>query len=129
ALETARELRGTVAGAVDAAAAGVVHPDECLLNVGVHWGSALYMGQIVSGGRLEVTALGDEVNEAARVQQAARGGCILASKSLLEQLSDRDAAALGLDTHAIGYRTVAELPDAPEKAVRDAGGVPVASLT
>ncbi len=60
-----------------------------MMNVGAHWGPALYMGQIVTGGRLEVTALGDEVNEAARVQQSARDGEILATKSLVEQLALR----------------------------------------
>src|SRR2546423_1940034 len=30
-------------------------------NVGMHWGPSLYLGQLVPGGRLDVTALGDEV--------------------------------------------------------------------
>jgi class 3 adenylate cyclase len=98
------------------------------LNVGVHWGATLYMGQITTGGRLEVTALGDEVNECARIQEAAREGALLASKPLLERLEPADAAALDLDPGAIEYRTVAELPGASEKARRDAGLVAVADL-
>jgi class 3 adenylate cyclase len=98
------------------------------MNVGVHWGPALYMGQVVTGGRLEVTALGDEVNEAARVQQSAVDGEILASKSLVEQLSATDAETVGIDPDTLPYRTIADLSAAPEKAVRDAGGLPVARI-
>jgi len=103
--------------------------DEVRMNVGVHWGGALYLGQVVTGGRLEVTALGDEVNEAARIQQSARDGALLASKSLLERLEPGDAAALGLDPDRIRYRTLGELEGATDKARRDAGSVPVTELT
>ena len=82
------------------------------MNVGVHWGGTLYMGQVVTGGRLEVTALGDEVNECARIQQAARNGAAYASKALIERLSAADS----------------ELPGADPKAIRDAGGIAVARL-
>lgn len=107
---------------------GLVAREDLKMNVGIHWGPALYMGQIVTGGRLEVTALGDEVNEAARVQQSAQDGEILASKSLLEQLSDRDAHEVGIVRDALPYQTIADLETASDKAVRDAGGLPVASL-
>lgn len=98
------------------------------MNVGVHWRGALYLGQVVTGGRLEVTALGDEVNEAVRIQRSGRDGALLASKSLLERLEPDDAAALELDPDRIRYRTLAELEGAP-KARRDAGSVAVAALT
>jgi class 3 adenylate cyclase len=101
---------------------------DCVLNIGVHWGATLYMGQVATEGRLEVTALGDEVNEAARIQESARGGDLLASKSLIEQLDDDDASALSLQPEELVYTTLSELPDVPEKAVRDAGGVAVTSL-
>nr|MDQ3877350.1 adenylate/guanylate cyclase domain-containing protein [Actinomycetota bacterium] len=65
--------------------------DDFNLNIGLHWGGALYMGQLVPGGRLDVSALGDEVNECARVQETAFRGEILATKSLIEQLNDDDA--------------------------------------
>jgi class 3 adenylate cyclase len=101
---------------------------ECRVNVGVHWGSNLYMGQLVTGGRLEVTALGDEVNECARILQSAGGGQALASKVLIEQLDDADASQLDLDPDTVRYHTVEELPGATEKSVRDARGIPVALI-
>jgi class 3 adenylate cyclase len=99
------------------------------LNVGVHWGGALYMGQVVTGGRLEVTALGDEVNECARIQETARNGTVLASKALVERLSPDHARRIGIDPDTVAYRTVAELPDATEKALRDAGSIPVTEVS
>jgi class 3 adenylate cyclase len=130
AIEAARDM--SVAARDAAKRAGrdgdLIDPDRCVLNVGVHWGGTLYIGQLVTGGRLEVTALGDEVNEAARIQESARDGKLLASKSSLEHLSESDAKALGLDPDNVIYRTVAELPGASAKAKRDAGGIPVTSL-
>jgi class 3 adenylate cyclase len=101
---------------------------DSALNVGVHWGGALFMGQVVTGGRLEVTALGDEVNEAARIQQSARDGAVLASKSIVERLEDGDARDLGIDPDRVTYRTIAELSGVTEKAMRDAGTIPVTTL-
>ena len=97
-------------------------------NTGVHWGSTLYIGQIATGGRLEVAALGDEFNEALRIQQSARGGVTLASKALLERLDPEDAEAVGLAPQRMTYTTVAELPHASEKALRDAGTIAVTQL-
>jgi class 3 adenylate cyclase len=127
ALETARQLREVVDDAV-LDTDGLIGPGECLFNVGVHWGGALYMGQVVTGGRIEVTALGDEVNEGARVQQAAKEGHVLATKDLVERLTDEDARSIDVDTDRLVYTMVAELPDAPEKSRRDAGGLPVVDL-
>ena len=107
---------------------GAVDPEDVKVNVGVHWGGQLYLGQLVTGGRLEVTALGDQVNECARIQESARDGQVLASKSLIEQLGDADARALGIDPDAVVYRTIDELAHATDKARRDAGAVPVTSL-
>ena len=97
------------------------------LNVGVHWGATLYMGQL-TGGRLEVTALGGEVNECARVQESARGGSVLATKDLLERLDDADSGRLGLDPGAVSYTALNEIEGVPEKAIRDAGGLAVTVL-
>jgi class 3 adenylate cyclase len=107
---------------------GLIDPDECLINVGLHWGGGLYMGQLVTGGRLEVTAIGDEVNECARIQQSARDGAILASKTIVERLTAEDAASLGIDADEMLYQVLGELPGVSEKAARDAGTIPVASL-
>src|SRR5207244_10907826 len=127
ALEAARRIREVVDGAV-LATEGLIKPGDCLFNVGVHWGGALYMGQVVTGGRIEVTALGDEVREGARVQQAAKEGHVLATKHLVERLTEDDALALGVDSDRLVYTMVADLPEAPDKSRRDAGGLPVVDL-
>jgi class 3 adenylate cyclase len=105
-----------------------VEPDHCRLNIGVHWGASLFIGQLATSGRLEVTALGDEVNECARMEQSAHEGQVLASKAIIERLSTTDAQALGLAPETLAYRTIAELPGAPEKATRDAGAIAVIDL-
>ena len=86
------------------------------------------MGQVVTGGRLEVTALGDEVNEGARIQQSARGGAVLASKALIERLTAEDGARIGVDPEEVVYTTIAEMPGADAKSIRDAGTLPVTEL-
>jgi class 3 adenylate cyclase len=101
---------------------------EVLVNVGAHWGAGLYIGQLVPGGRLEVTALGDEVNEAARLQETARDGALLASKALLELLGPTEAAEVGVSAEALLYLPLEQVPGVGPKAVRDAGHVPVATL-
>jgi hypothetical protein len=103
----------------------VVLKDGVRVTVGVHWGATLMVGQVSTRGRLEVTALGDEMNEAARIETAAHGGVVLASKDTIERLDEADAESLALNPDALAYRTVAELTDA-EKAVRDAGSIAVA---
>ena len=57
AIEAARAIRDGAAGLMD----GV------RVNAAVHWGARLMVGQVSTSGRLEVTALGDEMNEAARL--------------------------------------------------------------
>ena len=98
------------------------------LNVGVHWGATLMIGQVATGGRLEVTALGDQMNEGARIEAAARGGAILASKDLVERLDSGDAKVTGLDPDAIAYTPLAELDAASDKVIRDAGAIPVTAI-
>ena len=97
----------------------------CEMKVGVHWGANLYMGQLVPGSRLDVTALGDEINEAARIQNSAEPNQTLASKQLIEQLTDDDAAKLGIDVEKTRFTPLAELGHASEKAMRDAGAIAV----
>ena len=91
----ARALRDTLA---DIAARSEIPASELSLRFGLHWGATLYIGRILTAGRSEVTALGDEVNEAARIEACATGGRTLASKSLIERLDRADAEALGIDT-------------------------------
>lgn len=127
ALEAARTIVAAArrAGEELGADGGPVNAADCSVNVGVHWGGALYMGQVVTGGRLEVTALGDAVNEAARIQESARDGSILASKALLERLDAGDSGDLELDADRLRYDMLAELDSATDKARRDAGSVAV----
>ncbi|HEX8205125.1 MAG TPA: adenylate/guanylate cyclase domain-containing protein [Solirubrobacteraceae bacterium] len=120
ALGALRAARGIAAAARDR---------EVEMNVAIHWGATLYIGQVATSGRLEVTALGDEVNECARIQEAAHGGALLATKALVERLDPEQARAEGIDPAALRYRLVSELPDAGEKAVRDAGGIAVVDVS
>ncbi len=87
------------------------------------------IGQVVTGGRLEVTALGDEVNQAARIQEVARGGSTLASKDVVERLPAAVASSLGIDPDDVAYTVLSEIEHADEKARRDAGGVAICEIT
>ncbi len=101
---------------------------SCQMRVGVHWGSSLYIGQLVPGGRLDITALGDAVNECARIQECAEPDQTLGSKEVIERLSPDDAAALGIDTQKIRFRPLNEVEEANDKAIAVAGAIPVAIL-
>ena len=79
-------------------------------------------------GRTEVTALGDEVNEGARIEACATGGRALASKALVERLEPGDAAALDIDAGHITYTALADLSTATEKARRDAPAIAVCEV-
>ncbi len=102
---------------------------EVSMRVGIHWGATLYIGQVATSGRLEVTALGDEVNECARIQDSAGSGELLATKQLVERLDAEDAHGEGLRPAELRYALVSELPGAGEKAVRDAGSIAVADVS
>ncbi len=130
AIEAAHQVRLTAARVADemATRTGLFQATDCAVNVGLHWGGTLFMGQVVTGGRLEVTALGDEVNEGARIQQSARDGALLASKALVERLAVADGKRIGVDPEEVVYTTVADLPGADAKAMRDAGTLPVTEL-
>ncbi len=101
---------------------------EVKVNVGVHWGATLMVGQVATSGRLEVTALGDQMNEGARIEAAATNGAILASKDLVERLDAADAQATGIEPDAIAYTTLSELDGASDKAIRDAGTIAVTPI-
>jgi class 3 adenylate cyclase len=102
--------------------------DEITVRAGLHWGATLYIGSIITSGRSEVTALGDEVNEAARIEACASGGRALASKALLERLNTDDAAALDLDPNKVSYTQLADLDTATDKARRDAPAIAVSDI-
>ena len=84
------------------------------------------MGLFKSVARAEVTALGDEVNEAARIEACATGGRTLASKDLIERLNRTDAADLELTR--VGYTPLGDLSSATEKARRDAPSISVCEI-
>jgi class 3 adenylate cyclase len=94
----------------------------------LHWGANLYVGQIATAGRAEITALGDPVNEAARIEACATGGRRLGSKDLVERLTARDASALGIEPERVRYTPLTDLPTATEKARRDAPAIAVFDL-
>ena len=123
AARTAREIHERSEGIF-----GELLDGSCLMRIGIHWGSSIYIGQLVPGGRLDVTALGDPVNECARIQESADPHETLASKALIEHLSADDAAALGLDPEKIRYRLLSDIPNVTDKAIAVAGAMPVATL-
>jgi class 3 adenylate cyclase len=124
-ISAARTLRTALAGV---AARSELEPEDVVLRFGLHWGSNLYVGNIPTAGRSEVTALGDEVNETARLEACVSGGRALASKDLIERLEPDDAAHLGLDPDRITYTPLADLAGATEKARRDAPTIPVCEV-
>lgn len=124
-ISAVRSLRARVP---EVAAKNGLPVDDVVLRFGLHWGSTLYVGNITSAGRTEVTALGDEVNEAARIEARATGGRTLASKSLLERLDAGNAAALDIDPNNVAYTALAEFPTATDKARRDAPAIAVCEV-
>jgi len=110
------------------AARAEIPPSELSLRFGLHWGATLYIGRILTAGRSEVTALGDEVNEAARIEACATGGRTLAAKSLIERLDGADADALGIDSSRVTYTQLADLDTSTDKARRDAASIAVCEI-
>jgi class 3 adenylate cyclase len=89
-----RSERGALSATLDSA-------DVALrVNVGTDWGATRMIGQVATQGRLEVTALGDGMNEAARIESVAKNGSVLASKVLMECLDATDAGQLHDDSLA-----------------------------
>ena len=124
-ITAARSLAGTLS---DLAARSDIPASELSLRFGLHWGATLYVGRILTRGRSEVTALGDEMNEAARIEACATGGRTLTSKALVERLNRDDAATLGLDPAHMKYTLLAELATATDKARRDAPAIAVCDI-
>lgn len=124
-ITAARALADAVVGV---AARQGLDPGDVVLRFGLHWGATPYIGNITTAGRSEVNAMGDEVNETARIEACARGGRMLASKSLVERLDGRDAEALGIDAEHVAYTLLADLDGADGKALRDAATIAVCDL-
>jgi class 3 adenylate cyclase len=124
-IATARTVRDAM---TDVATRSGLAPDELVMRFGLHWGSTIHIGNITTAARFEVTALGDEVNEAARIESCATGGRTLVSKALVERLDDRAAAELDVDRDRVTYTQLADLGTATEKARRDAPAIAVCEL-
>jgi class 3 adenylate cyclase len=124
-IEAARNLRQAMTAVAQRSA---LAPEDLVLRFGLHWGATLYVGLITTIGRTEIAALGDEVNEGARIEACATGGLALASKALMERLEPEDAASLGLDPDRVTYTPLADLPRATEKARRDAPAIAVCEV-
>jgi class 3 adenylate cyclase len=124
-IETARTLRTAV---VDVADRSGLQPSDVSLRFGLHWGATLYVGWIITVGRSEVTAIGDEVNEAARIEACATGGRTFASKLLVERLNTSDAQALAIDSQHATYTLLGDLDTATDKARRDAPAIAVCDV-
>jgi class 3 adenylate cyclase len=124
-IEAARRIRHDAAVAAERSQ---LAPGEVVLRFGLHWGPGAYIGRLLTSGRTEITALGDEVNEAARIEACASGGRSLASKNLIERLQPEDAEALELDPAGLTYTVLTDLPGSTDKARRDAPAIPVADI-
>jgi class 3 adenylate cyclase len=124
-ITAARDVRAAMAGVAERSD---VAADQLVMRFGLHWGSTVFIGNISTAARAEVTALGDEVNEAARIEACATGGRTLASKPLVERLAAEDAGALGIDADRVTYTQLADLDTATDKARRDAPAVAVCDL-
>jgi class 3 adenylate cyclase len=103
-------------------------PEALVVRFGLHWGSSLYVGNIASKGRFEVTGMGDDVNDAARIEASASGGRMLVSKHLVERLDTQHAADLGIDPDNTRYTQLADLDTATDKVRRDAPAIAVCDL-
>jgi class 3 adenylate cyclase len=121
----ARNLRAALREVAERSDLG---PDVLVVRFGLHWGSEVFIGKISTVARAEVTALGDEVNAAARIEECAPGGSVLASQELVDRLDPDDAGALGLDPERLGFTKLDDLATATAKARRDASGIAVCEL-
>jgi class 3 adenylate cyclase len=123
AITAARELR---VAATDIATQSGLEDGDVILRFGLHWGATLYVGLFKSVARSEVTAMGDEVNEAARIEACAVGGRALASKALIERLDHDDVRELDLEH--VTYTLLGELDAATDKTRRDAASIAVCDV-
>ena len=124
-IASARAIRGQTAAIAERSGLAA---QDVVLRFGLHWGATLYVGRLLTSGRADVTALGDQVNEAARIEACASGGRALASKELIEQLDAGDAQALGIDSGALRFTVLSDLASATDKARRDAPSIAVCEV-
>ena len=121
--------RAVSAHTAEVAARSDLRPEEVSVRFGLHWGATLYVGSRLTSGRADATALGDEMNEAARIEACASGGRTFASKSLVERLSPEDLATLEIDSSRLRFTQLGDLQMATAKARHDAPSLPVCDLS
>jgi class 3 adenylate cyclase len=124
-IQAARALRAAM---TEVALRSDLAPNDLTMRFGLHWGATLYVGQVSTAGRTEIAALGDEVNDGARIEACATGGRTLASKNLVERLAPDETHALGLELDQVTYTQLGDLVTATEKARRDAPSIAVCEL-
>jgi len=129
AVEAAREVTAVTVrileGALDDSAGG--HGGS--VRMGLHWGEAVYVGQVLTAGRLEVIAVGSEMDEAAQIERCAASGQILASKDLLDRLARSDVARLRLPLRELRFRSLGELLPGTGDARAELGHVVVSDVS
>lgn len=121
-----RVARTLPADARAAAERSGLDSSDVVLRSGAHFGATLTIGQLLTAGRADVTALGDEVDETARIEACATGGRALGSKALVERVDPGEAEALGL-VHP-SFTMLTDLEIATERAKRDAPALSVCEL-
>ena len=121
----ARAMRDSLAAL---AAPAHLSPETLVVRFGLHWGDDVFIGQISTIARSEVTALGTAVNATARIEASASGGRILASERLIGRLEPEHATVLGIEPGTLRFTTVGDLDTATEKARRDAATIAVCEL-
>jgi class 3 adenylate cyclase len=128
AIAAAREMTARVRGVADRTLATHGEQRSYTWNVALHWADAVYLGQVTTRSRLEITALGRELDECAWIQHSARGGEILASNELIEQLSARHAIRLGLRRERLVFRALGTPPPAAMTSGEGGSAVSVAEV-
>jgi class 3 adenylate cyclase len=71
---------------------------------------------------------GSSYRRGARVQELATAGQVLATKPLVELLDAAEAIELAIDPEQVTCQMLAQLPQASEKALRDAATLAVTNL-
>jgi class 3 adenylate cyclase len=125
AISAARRMTARVRDVASEALAARGQQRAYTWNVSLHWADAVYLGQVNTKSRQEITALGARLDECAWIQQYARGGEILASRALVDQLSAHDATRLALRPEHLVFRELGTPP--PDAMPSGEEGIPISA--
>lgn len=128
AITSAREMTARIHRAAGRTLAAHGEQRGYTWNVALHWADAIYLGQVTTRGRVEITALGPELDECAWIQHSARGGEVLASSELIGQLSVRHATRLGLRRERLEFRALGSPPSSAMSSGEGGSAVSVADI-